>query len=220
MQKNRHLPRVGNDVILLAIAVVCFGLAGCFLFYNRSMDGFTVDGIYDGGFNVNIAACSAAIVNGNLLYADDISYDFPDDPNAGSLEYYISRACFPADAPSGFSRFDFVSPPLTDWDDVTGYTFAVLSHLNNVQVQPLLEVQRADGSIVFLRMLDAFGSPHFFPVPDDWEWHSFTFERPDSGVDESVIGLRVRVFIPNAAIARLGLDAFFVHLDTVIPLRP
>jgi hypothetical protein len=220
MQKGRYFSKMVRGVKLLAIAAVCLWLAGCFLFYDGSMDGFTVDGIYDGGLPVHIETCRDAVVSRNLLYADGISYDFPDDPNAGSLEYYISPTCFPDDAPGGFSRFDFVSPALTTWDDVTGYRFAVMSLVRGVQVQPMLEVRRADGSSVFLRMVDDFDEPLFFAVPDDWAWHNFTFERPDTGLEETVIGLRVRVFIPNATIARLGRDAYFVLLDTVIPLRP
>jgi hypothetical protein len=68
-------------------------------------------------------------------------------------------------------------------------------------------------------MVDDFGSAIFFPVPDDFGWHTFTFERPIINPEDSVIGLRVRIFIPNASVAVLDTNSF-VYLDAIVPIRP
>jgi hypothetical protein len=201
----------------LVLLSVCLLFTGCFIFYDGSFDGFSIDGIYDGGLPTNIKTCSDATVRDNLLYVNH-SFDFPTDPRAGALSYFVNGGCFPADAPTGFSRFDFVSPPLTSWDDVTGYNFTLKSFVPSVQVQPLLVVSKADGSIVFQRMVDDFGDAIFIGVPVDTNWHTYTFERPVMDPGDSVIELRVRVFIPNAAIPVLDVDSF-IYLDTVVPLR-
>ncbi len=198
-----------------AIIIACLVLAGCFTFYDGSLDGFTVDGIYDGGTSVNISTCSDAVLSSYLTQAPGISYDSTTDPLTGSLRLRAVTDCFPDDASTGFARFDFVSPHLSNWDSVAGYTFAVKSFVNDIQVQPLLEVERADGEVVFQRMVDAVGRPIFISVPNDWGWHQYAFVRPAADPGDIVIGMRVRVFVPNRSI-RLS-DDFFIYLDAVFP---
>lgn len=203
--------RLVPKIFFLAMASLL--VSGCFIFYDGSMDGFTVDGIYDGGNPTTIGLCPDATMHAALMYMYD-SYDFESDPNAGSIAFNVTRTCFPDDAPTGFSRFDFVSPPLTDWNDVTGFNFIIKSFVNNIQLQPLLMIRKADGRIVSHRMSG------YITVPNDWAWHPYTYVRPPIDPTDNVIEMRIRVFIPNRTIATLGLESYFIYLDDVIPQRP
>lgn len=220
--KRKKMTSVWASALLVAAVGVIF--SGCFIFYNGSIDGFEIDGIYDGAEKIDL--CSDDTVRSNLRWHDDSFDELPDDDKSGSIAFNINRTCLSADTNKGRNGFDFVSPPLTDWDDISGFNFAVKSAItadhrfHHLQVQPLLKIQKPDGDTVFQPMVDDFGGHMLFTVQNDWAWHTFTYERPVINPDDKVIELRVRVFIPDEMIARLGSDSNFVYLDTVIPQRP
>lgn len=210
----------------LMVASVCLLFSGCFIFYDGSMDGFAVDGIYDGGNPNMVSSCSDDDIRSSLEYNNQSFDNLPDDNRSGSIAFRVGNDCFPLNTLTGFSRFDFVSPSLTSWNDITGFNFTMMSTVGGftfpvLRVQPLLEIQKPDGSTTFLRMEDDLGAPIFLELTRDTEWHTFTFERPPESIDptDNVIGLRVRVFIADEVIPALISGTDYVYLDTVVPLR-
>ena len=215
----------------------CLIFSGCFLFYDGSLDGFWIDGIYDG--STKLTLCSDEEVRSWLQWSDQSFERLDGDSRYGSLRYTINRACFSDDTSSGCNSFAFVSPPLTTWDDVTGYNFRVKASIatryftDDIYVQPTLEIEKADGSTVFEFMTeedeDGFDVPIKFNVPNDGHWYTFTFERAAIQPGDTVAGLSILVRIPDEVIAALEWDetasgifspSSFVFLDFVEPLRP
>jgi hypothetical protein len=239
--KENEMKRTKLSSILAKISIVaslCLLFSGCFIFYGGSIDGFWVDGIYDG--SEKITRCTDDTVRSLLQWSSDSFENFPDDSeNCGSIVYPICTTCFTSETASGFNAFAFVSPPLTTWNDVTGYIFRIKTSIpgdylfgRSLQVQPMLEIEHPDGNRVFHIMVDEddFDRPIKFEVPNDADWHTYTYTRPTINPDDTVIGLSVVVFIPNEAIANLeqinaergpyAEERGFVYLDAVVPLRP
>jgi hypothetical protein len=195
------------------------------------MDGFWIDGIYDG--TEKMSFCSDEVARSELRWSGTSNENFPDDNQGGSLAYRINTDCFSSTTASGYNGFAFVSPPLPNsWNDITGYNFSIMSALaggdifRTLSIQPVLEVEKADGREVFLAMADESGDPIFLELPNDGVWHTYTYERQTIDPEDTVIGLTIIVFVPDEAIGAIEYmeeelleSESFIFLDTVVPLR-
>ena len=171
-----------------------------------------------------ISPCPVDEIRSRLEYSDQSFDNLPDDVKSGCLAFRVDNDCFPLDTPTGFSRFDFVSPPLSTWNDITGFNFTMKSTVGGLtfpvlKVQPLLMIQKPDGRKTFLRMEDNSGEVIFMELVRDSHWHTYTYERPVTDPVDNVIGLRVCVFIPDEVIPALIDGTDYVYLDTVVALR-
>jgi hypothetical protein len=102
--------------------------AGLINFNNRTMAGWTVDGIYDGDTSTKIFAN----VFGAWKDDTDVSNEPTKDPkpdNNGSIGFLIGNNILTkTPASTGFWRIDFVSPDLSgdsNWQNVKGVTASV-----------------------------------------------------------------------------------------------
>ncbi|WP_395340713.1 hypothetical protein PN836_017515 [Ningiella sp. W23] len=187
-------------------------LTGCFLFDDGTKEGFTVDGVYDGDTYNKLYYCSdPAHLNGWMFVVRD-SYSFSDNPDSGSLRMTLPYYCFSGIAPSGYMRFDFVSPELSEQNDMKRYSYVIKTNIPGVHVQSLLKVKKADGSVVMKR--DASSAVDFLALtPGPWTQREFV--RPPIIAGEEVLAVHVRVFVENASTLYTGNEAV-VQLDQVV----
>lgn len=192
-------------------------LSGCWTFDDGSKQGFTIDGVYDGGTYVKDTFCSNAELN-NWLTLIPSSNSFDNDPNAGSLRMPIISSCFPGNGSTGYSRFDFVSPkPNGDWQSADGFRFAMDTNLPGVLIQPLLSIRKPDGTIVKKKSISG---PEYIPLQNDYsaQWRTLSYSRDTIASGEEVMAVHIRVFIPHSALYSAGTEAI-VLLDDVVPNR-
>lgn len=207
--KNKLNHLVTGSLLLL--------LSGCWTFDDKTEQGFTIDGVYDGGTYKKDTLCSDVEIN-NWLTVSTSSNSFDDNPNAGSLWMSIVKKCFPGKGSKGFGRFDFVSPkPNGDWQSTDGFSFAMDTNLSGVMIQPLLSIRKADGTIVKKKSTTG---PEFISLQNNYlsQWQSLSYTRDAIADGEEVMAVHIRVFIPHSALIFAGPEAI-VSLDDVIPNR-
>lgn len=195
-----------------ATIAMVFGLTSCFLFDDGTTEGFTIDGVYDGGSYNKVGNCSSTQLNSELEYYQE-SYNFNNKGVPGSLLMRMLDNCFSPNTRSGFNRFDFVSPILTDWNNAIGYQYVVKTNVPSITVQSLLKVRKANGDIVMKQ--DTSSEPPFILLSPLHTWKKIKFVRPSIEAGEKVVAVHVRVFISNEALNFTGPEAI-IQLDQVV----
>ena len=193
-------------MLLLAVSV-----SGCFLFDDGTKEGFTINGVFDGDDNTLNTHCDVNALNNRLFIMRNQGVSFPDNPDSGALVMSMAGQCFNRNTTSGWNRFDFVSPPIDDWNDATGFVYHVNTNLSGLYVQSLLTVRKANGDIVF--KLDAGSEPAFIPLSTLYTWRKVDFVRPPIEPGEEVIGMQIRVFVPDTAFT--GPEAL-IKVDQIV----
>jgi hypothetical protein len=200
-------------------ASVQFGVgapAGCFQFNQGfSLQGWTAAGPFDGDSAINVA--QDTLVPTWLSNAGFLSPGAQD--NDGAFVLPVQEQLFPDPDlfQSGFYRLDLRSPTLANnaaWQGVTGVSLRMFHNLFGVQVQPLLQLRRPDGSTTFFRQVDAAGNPVFLAVPAQGYRTLIADITPPA--DHTVIGVHVRVFGPSGMV--FGNEQM-LFLDGVCPRR-
>jgi len=181
--------------------------------FDNDQQGFTFDGIYDGGQNVQIASCSNPDTTFQNLpfHSPSVNYAPPgDNTQSGSLLVFMAVPnCFPADSTAtstGFVRYGLVSPNLetnSNWQDLDAFSFQVQVNIPGLQAQPLAHVTRPDGSETIFRPVNSGGSPVFTPIPNDGQWHEVRFDLPEEDVTLRMVEAR-----------------FFIEFSEAYPLYP
>jgi len=203
----------GNVKRVLFLMIFVF-ITGCFDFDDNSKDGFTVDGVYNGGTSTKISTCTNAELNALFFNVLD-SYNDPENAEPGSVRISLMPSCFPDDASTGFARFDYVSPSV-EWKDVTGYSYYLKTALSGLYTQPFLKIRKSNGDIVFIREVSSTGTPVFKTVSTGG-WGKYTFNLPDVTYDYTILGVVIRMFVPNRTIALYGGPEAVIQLDYVMP---
>ena len=211
-RRNRHYRTCAHFTAAIITAV---GLSGCFLFDDGTKQGFTIDGVYDGDTNTKVGNCSPTVLNNNLHYIQD-SVSFKQLPDAGSLRMRMPGNCFSANTRSGWNRFDFVSPTVTDWNAAKGYSYTVKTNITGITVQSLLKVRKANGDIKM--KLDSGSEPAFIPLSPLFQWRQIQFVRPAAEAGEVVLAVHVRVFLSQSALIYTSPDAV-IQLDQVVEVN-
>jgi len=216
-------------VVLVGVLLACNGSGAdpAAFTFNTDSQGFTFDGIYDGGQNVQVAACSNPDTTFQSLpyHSPSVNYFPPaNDSQSGSLLVFMSVPnCFPADtaaASTGFVRYGLLSPSLeanSNWQDIDAFSFRVQVNIPGLQAQPLAHVTRPDGSETIFRPVNSGGSPVFTPIPDDGQWHEVRFDLPEE--DVTVRQVEARFFIEvSAAHPLYPANEASLNLDYVQPI--
>jgi len=175
-------------------------LSGClqdnFGFDEGTMEGFTLDGIYNGGTAAHIEECDQSVLTTDpefLLTPDSVLA--PEDPDSGSIGVKIVPYCFSDSATTGFWRFDFVSPNLeadSKWQNLDEVAFSIRSNIPGIQTQPMLKVRDADDDVHFIVPSDGAG-PLFTEV-ETGAWQRVSFDLSDTEKPYDIIEIRARVF--------------------------
>lgn len=202
--------------VLTALALL--SLTGCWAFNDKTTQGFTVDGVYDGDTYNKATYCSEAYFN-SMLWISPRSNTLEHDPNSGSLGLLMDGHCFPGIGASGYARFDFVSPaptPYDDWKNADGFTFAMDSNIPGLSVQPLLSVRKANGSVVKRK---STGPQEFFSLQGNGSgWQQLSYSHPPIADGEELLAVHIRVFVPHSSLIYFGGENA-VYLDDVAPNR-
>lgn len=209
----------------LLIAPTAFLLAACatysFLFDDLTKQGFTLDGLYDGGTGVHVETCSQADLNTlYTLWPDSVSN--PTNPDARSLAMRIVPTCFPQGTSTGYFRFDFVSPDvsaISGWANIDRVRYSAKTNIPGIQAQALLRIQKDDGSEVTIFAVDGAGDPVLNSVPDLAGWQEFSFEIPEMDQGFQVLEVRVRIYGDIAdSFIYWGPEAL-VQVDRIVAYR-
>ena len=194
--------------------------AGCFFFDGADTGQFSVDGFFEiqppaPGTRADICpGQSPLLIRGNNFpqaYTSVIPGDF------SSLAIPTNVPCItspPAQLPSGFVNFDFVSPNLTGaagWATANGFEVQARVPLsppnpaNQVQAQLIFQ----DTAGAFHAEVDSGGTVVFHNLTPAWQ--ALSVSRPGF----QVANLHVRMFIPRAN--QLGSPDSRIEIDRVCP---
>lgn len=203
----------GKRIFLTTLSIIIFcSLIGCYYFLNGSTEGFTIDGVYNGGTNTQIGTCNSAALNTWMFSSEGDSYDGL--PNSGCLRFSIVGTCFPTTAATGFARFDFVSPSPTNWSpsNFDGFSFYFKTNLPGIQVQGIAKLTLTNGTTTWY-------ASAFYPVTQYDPWTNFSLSSLAGVVDiDTIDEVYVRVFVPNSTISLYGGPEAIVKLDAVVPI--
>ena len=193
---------LGNNMLKkLAIVTTTILLSGClqdnFGFDEGSMEGFTLDGLYNGGTSTHIEECDQGVLTtGPEFWLSPDSVLAPEDPDSGSIGLRIVPYCFSDLASTGFWRFDFVSPNLeadSKWQNLDEVAFSIRSNIPGVLTQPMLKVRDAEDDVHFIVPSDGAGGPLFTEVTTG-AWQRVSFDLSDTVKPYDIIEMRARVF--------------------------
>ena len=207
----------GKKIFLTTLSIIiCCSLIGCYYFLNGSTEGFTIDGIYDGGTNTQIGLCNSATLNTWMFNYMGDSYDSL--ANSDCLRFSITGTCFPTTTSTGFARFDFVSPSPTNWSpsigakEFDGFSFYFKTNLPGIQVQGIAKLTLTDGTTT------SYAST-FYPVTQYDPWTNFSLSSLAGAVDiDTIDEVYVRVFVPNSTISLYSGPGAIVMFDAVEPI--
>lgn len=211
-EKNVSLRKTRFIFPLLLLLLLPF--SGCYLFIG-DIQGFTINGVYDGGTTSSIGLCSNTDLNNWLTYYAGDSADTQD--NSGCLRFSVSGTCFPSTASTGFARFDFVSPAITQWAPAPsgysfeGFRFSLKTNLPGLYAQGILKVTTSGGSTTFY-------ASSFFALTANTSWQQYTSGIPAGATGFTVEEAYVRIFVPNSTISLYAGPEAIVMLDQVIPV--
>jgi hypothetical protein len=188
---------------------------GCFNFnQGNNLQGWTTVGIFNGDAPDPIAPIASA-----LAWSDPFGFLSVATNNDGALLLNLITTPNPAAAllPSGFWRIDFRSPDLaaqTAWQGIRGVSFRMATNPAGIlQVQPILQVRRPDGTTTFFRPMNG-ATPVFLTLISGEMVYRVLSADISVPADYTVIGARLRVF--GAANSTLP-DA--VAVDGICPRR-
>lgn len=207
------------------LAPACVLLSACatysFLFDDATNEGFSVDGIYDGGYSAHVETCTQQELDAlYTIWPDSLSN--PSLPEASSLAMRILPSCFPQGTSTGFFRFDFVSPDvsgISGWSNIDQMRYAVKTNIPGIQAQALLNIRTEDGEEATIMDVDSAGEPIFHTVPDLAGWQQINFEIPDIDQPFQVLSVKIRIFGDIAdSIIYWGPEAL-VQVDRVVAYR-
>jgi hypothetical protein len=189
--------------------------AGCFSFnQGATLQGWTVGGPFDGDTSNNLA--QGVLVPQWLSSAGFLSPGATDAD--GALVLPVPETVFPDNSnlfASGFYRLDFASPGLganAAWQGINGVSFRLSHNLSGIQVQPIVQARRPDGTTTFFRPVDANGAPIFQSVA----CQSYRAVVSNIAVppDHTILGVRLRVFGPAGSV--FGNESL-IFIDGVCP---
>lgn len=164
-------------LIVIAGLVVYFIPPGKLFDFNKGKDqGWKLDGVYCGDQSTQLQALSGPPVWQDHSDAATTPLQDPAGNGKGSVAFpLMGFAGCTAACP--WWRIDLLSPDLgsrSEWQDIKGYSAkladkaSVAPKITQVQAQLLLRVRKPDGSITFLREVDAAGQAVFCPLTDNW----------------------------------------------------
>lgn len=189
---------------------------GCFQFNQGfNLQGWTVAGPFDGDTASNLAQDTLT-----PTWLSNAGFLSPGAQDAdGALVLPVPEQLFPDPDlfQSGFYRLDLRSPQLAanaSWQGVRGVSLRLSHNLFGVQVQPLLQLRRPDGTTTFFRQVDAAGNPVFLTVPAQGYRTLIADITPPA--DHTVTGVHIRVFGPAGTV--FGNEQM-LFLDGVCPRR-
>jgi len=208
---------IGKRILLTTLSIImCCSLIGCYYFLNGSTEGFTINGVYDGGTNTKIGSCDFAAINRWMFNYMGDSYDGRE--NSGCLRFSIAGTCFPATAATGFARFDFVSPSPTSWSpsigtkEFDGFSFYFKTNLPGIYVQGIAKLTLTDGTTTWY-------ASTFHSVTQNDPWTNFSLSSLAGVFDiDTIDEVYVRVFVPNYTLSLYSGPEAIVMLDTVVPI--
>lgn len=210
---------------LLAVLIACDETGSnatdaCFLFPEGDRQGFSFDGIYDGGSATQIAVsgCDASTIGLNMGATPNWASSATDSTRA--LWVGMTGTCFPRSAPNtGFVRFGFVSPDLasnTDWQDLDGFRFQARSNIRGVRVQPLARVRMLDGTETYIASRNFPSVPQTTSTSAPWTEASLAF----SDSVQTVLHVEARVFVDPDSSFTYPSPESAVWIDGVCPTSP
>lgn len=209
-------------VVLLAVLIACDETGSdvteaCFLFPEGDRQGFSFDGIYDGGSTTQIAVSGCDVSNIGLNMGPTPNWASSPTDSTRAVWVGMTGTCFPQSAPNtGFVRYGFVSPDLasnTDWQNLDGFRFQARSNIRGVRVQPLALVRKLDGTETYIASNSFPSLPQTTSTSAPWTEASLTF--PDSV--QTVLRVEARVFVnPDSSFTYPSPESA-VWIDGVCP---
>jgi hypothetical protein len=187
---------------------------GCFQFnQGATLQGWSASGLFDGDTANNLAqGVLVPIWQSNAGFLSSSSADAD-----GGLVLPLSDLLFPSDSglfTSGFYRLDFNSPTLSAnaaWQGISGVSFRMSHNLPGIQVQPIVETRRPDGTTTFFRPVDTNGVAIFQQMVG--QGYRAVISNIAVPTSHTVVGVRLRVFGPPGSVAGEG----FIFIDGVCP---
>jgi len=207
---------------LLAVLIACDETGSdtteaCFLFPEGDRQGFSFDGIYDGGTATQIAVSGCDVSNIGLNMGGTPNWPSSATDDTRAVWVGMTGTCFPQSAPNtGFVRYGFVSPDLafnTDWQDLDGFRFQARSNIRGVRVQPLARVRKLDGTETYIASRTFPPLPQTTSTSAPWTEASLTF--PDSV--QTVLHVEARVFVDPDSSFTYPSPETAVWIDGVCP---
>ncbi len=207
---------------------------GLVSFNNGTAQGWTLDGLYDGDTPTMLLD-----TKGKAVWIDytDIGAkpDFDKMGNNKGAVIHIAGPGLPKSdqATSGFWRFDFVSPDVSNdaqWQGINGVAASLtdktsLTGLTAPHVQFLLQVKKPDGSTTFLvettTMPSGTAEPVFYPLDPKrlWEWNHLASIIPvPQGYVVEHIHIRVFGVAEHPSNTQSLYAVGYIALDSVSPL--
>jgi hypothetical protein len=172
---------------------------GCFNFnQGATLQGWTASGPFDGDGTSTLGQNVLA-----PMWLSNAGFLSPGSTDAdGAFVLPLGASLFPNPNTfvSGFFRFDFASPGLsanTLWQGISGVSFRMSHNLLGIQVQPIVQAQRPDGTTTFFRPVDANGTA-IFQVVDSLNYN-VVISNIAVPADHLVTGVRLRVFGPASS---------------------
>lgn len=189
--------------------------AGCFNFNQGSnLQGWTARGMFNGDQSANVFPITPI-----MSWSDPLGFRSIATNNDGALVLSLGNIATPPSTlfPSGFWRFDFVSPDLTanvNWQGISGVSFRMAANpLAILDIQPILSLRRPDGSTTLFRP-ESGGQPVFLNFMSGELVYRVLSADINVPADHTVIGVQLRVF--GTATSQLPGN---LVLDGVCPRR-